>query len=68
VKNHVLNHSLNHSLSHSPSLFDVPGTEAFALVWNYCLLMLFSFKWLNDAFECGDVKNFALTETETEKY
>ena len=26
-----VNQSLTHSLSHSPSLFDAPGTEAFAL-------------------------------------
>jgi len=29
-KNRVLNQSITHSLSQSPSLFDIPGTEAFA--------------------------------------
>jgi len=27
---------------------------------DYCLLMFLAFKWLNDAFKCGDVKMFAV--------
>ena len=29
-KNRVLNQSINYSVTHSVSLFDAPGTEAFA--------------------------------------
>ena len=29
-KNYILNQSLTQSINHTPSLFDVPGTEAFA--------------------------------------
>jgi len=29
-KNCALSHSLTHSINNSPSLFDAPGTEAFA--------------------------------------
>jgi len=40
-KNRVVSHLLNHSLTQSPSLFDAPGTEAFASEYVLCLQYIF---------------------------
>jgi len=49
IQSYSLIHSLTQSLSHSPSLFDAPGTEAFAseLLFLF-LLLLFSIFGIND--------------------